>query len=203
MKSHWILVAGLAVGAGAVCAAAQQTEPSTGRQTEQRQTGQQQTEERQTEQGQHANRANRLTADTNFIQKAAQGGQAEVELGRLAAERASSPAVKQFGQKMVDDHGRANDELKSIAENKGVTLPTTLDAKDQRTKDELSKLSGAEFDRAYMEDMVKDHKADISEFRRESERGTDPEVKAFAAKTLPVLEQHLKLAESAESQVKK
>ncbi len=147
--------------------------------------------------------AHRLTADSNFMTKAAQGGMAEVELGQLAVQKASNQSVKDFGQKMVDDHSKANEELKSIAAKQGVTLPTTLDTKDQATKDRLSKLSGAEFDRAYMTDMVKDHRMDVAEFRREADHGTDPDVKAFAAKTLPTLESHLKMAETTESQVKK
>ncbi|MBZ5585685.1 MAG: DUF4142 domain-containing protein [Acidobacteriia bacterium] len=147
--------------------------------------------------------AHRMTADSNFITKAAQGGMAEVELGQLATTHASNQSVKDFGQKMVDDHSKANEELKSIAAKEGVTLPTTVSAKDQATRDRLSKLNGAEFDRAYMADMVKDHRMDVAEFRREADHGTDPDVKAFAAKTLPTLENHLKLAETTDSQLKK
>src|SRR5579884_1590650 len=140
--------------------------------------------------------------DQAFMVKAAQGGLAEVELGNLATSKAQSGDVKQFGQRMVDDHTKANDELKSIAEQKGVTLPTSLDAKDQATKDKLSGEHGAAFDRAYMADMVKDHKKDIAEFQREANNGKDPDVKAFAQKTLPVLREHLRLAESTDAQVK-
>jgi putative membrane protein len=147
--------------------------------------------------------ANRLTGSSTFVMKAAHGGMAEVELGQLATERASDASVKDFGQRMVTDHSKANDELKQIASSKGINLPTTLDAKNQATKDRLSKLNGAAFDRAYMQDMVNDHREDVNEFRRESQRGTDPEVKAFAAKTLPTLEEHLKLAESTLAKVKK
>ncbi len=142
------------------------------------------------------NTANRMgSPDNTWINKAAQGGMAEVELGQLAQSKASSNAVKQFGQRMVDDHTKANDELKRIAADKGITLPSGLDAKSQATKDRLSKLSGKEFDHAYMEDMVKDHREDIAEFKKEASSGKDPEVKAFASKTLPTLEEHLKLAE--------
>jgi putative membrane protein len=147
--------------------------------------------------------ANRLSsADTTFANKAAQGGMAEVKLGELAKEKASSQAVKDFGQKMVDDHSKANDELKQIASKDGITLPTGLAAKDQATYDRLSKLSGTEFDKAYMRDMVSDHRTDVNEFRRESQSGSNPDLKAFAAKTLPTLEQHLSMAESTDSQVK-
>jgi putative membrane protein len=148
--------------------------------------------------------ANRLTApDAAFATKAAQGGMAEVQLGKLATEKASSPDVKAFGQQMVDDHSKANDEFKSIASSKGVTLPSSLDAKDQATYDRLSKLSGAAFDRAYMADMVRDHRADIAEFDREAGHGSDPDIKNFASRTLPTLKNHLKMAESVQAKVGK
>jgi putative membrane protein len=126
---------------------------------------------------------------------------AEVELGKLAADKASSDEVKKFGQRMVDDHGKANDELKKLAENKNITLPTAPDAKHKATIDRLSKLSGEAFDRAYMQEMLKDHRKDVSEFRTESKSGKDADVKAWAAKTLPTLEEHLKLAQDANKAV--
>ncbi len=147
--------------------------------------------------------ASRMTHDNDFLVKAAEGGMAEVELGRLAVSNSVNPKVKEFGQRMIDDHSRANEELKAIAQRKGDHIPTSVSAKDQATKDRLSKMSGAEFDRAYMEDMIQDHKADVSEFRDEAKSGTDPDYKAFAQKTLPTLESHLKLAQSTDSQIKK
>ncbi|HMD34850.1 MAG TPA: DUF4142 domain-containing protein, partial [Vicinamibacterales bacterium] len=126
---------------------------------------------------------------------------AEVELGKLAIEKASSDQVKQFGQRMIDDHGKANDELKTIAQQKNITLPTAISAKDKAERDRLTKLSGAAFDRAYMSAMLTDHKKDVSEFRVESTSGKDADIKAFAAKTLPTLEQHLKLAQDANKAV--
>jgi putative membrane protein len=142
------------------------------------------------------------SADQNFVKKAAEGGMAEVELGKLAKEKASSSEVKQFGERMVTDHSKANEELKSIASQKGVTLPTTLNAKDQATKDRLSKLSGEQFDRAYMNDMVKDHTKDVSEFKKESTTAKDPDIKSFASQTLPTLEDHLKEARQIAPKVK-
>ena len=136
------------------------------------------------------------TVDQHFMQKAAEGGLAEVELGKLATEKASSDEVKKFGQRMVDDHGKANDQLKQLASSKGVELPTNLSAKDKATKERLSKLSGEQFDKAYMNDMVKDHTQDVSEFKKESNSAKDPEVKNFASQTLPTLEDHLKQARS-------
>jgi putative membrane protein len=146
--------------------------------------------------------ANRMTADSSFVTKAAQGGMAEVKLGNLAQQNAMSPDVKNFGETMVADHTKANDELKQIASGKGITVPSDITAKDQATYDRLSKLKGAEFDRAYMRDMVTDHKADVAEFKREADRGADADLKAFAAKTLPTLEHHLQMAESVDAKVK-
>jgi putative membrane protein len=138
-------------------------------------------------------------ADKKFVMEAAEGGMAEVELGKLATQNAESAQVKQFGQRMVDDHTKANDELKKVAEQKGVTLPTQLSAKDQASKDKLSKLKGEQFDRAYMHDMVKDHKTDVAEFQKASTTAKDSDVKNFAAQTLPTLEDHLKQAQQVES----
>jgi putative membrane protein len=135
-------------------------------------------------------------SDRQFIKKAAEGGLAEVQLGQLATEKASSPEVKQFGQRMVDDHSKANDQLKQVASQKGVTVPDKLNAKDAATKARLEKLSGDAFDRAYMKDMVTDHTKDVSEFKMESKNAKDPDVKNFASQTLPTLEEHLKQAKS-------
>ncbi|MGA9528981.1 MAG: DUF4142 domain-containing protein [Terriglobales bacterium] len=146
--------------------------------------------------------ANVTSTDKKFMRDAAQGGLAEVELGQLATEKASSDDVKKFGQRMVDDHTKANDELKQVASKEGIDLPTDLNAKDKMLKERLSKLSGATFDRAYMESMVKDHKQDVADFIRESKSGGDPQVKAFASKTLPILKDHLHQAERIEPQVK-
>jgi putative membrane protein len=137
-------------------------------------------------------------SDRVFMRKAAEGGQAEVELGRLASEKASSPEVKQFGQRMVDDHSKANDRLKQIASEKGVKLPEKLSAKDEATKRRLEKLSGKSFDRAYIRDMVADHSQDAAEFRTEANKAKDPALKNFASDTLTTIRQHLKEAKSLE-----
>ena len=141
--------------------------------------------------------------DHGFVEKAAMGGMVEVELGNLAQQKAASDAVKQFGKRMVDDHTKANDELKQIASSKSITLPTALDKKHQGDVDKLSKLSGAQFDKAYMSHMVDDHKHDVSDFKKQAQSGKDGELKGFAAKTLPTLEEHLKLAQSTNDAVKK
>ncbi len=127
---------------------------------------------------------------------------AEVELGKLAQEKGGSDQVKQFGKRMVDDHSKANDQLKSVAAAKGVQLPTEPDRGERREMDRLSKKSGADFDKDYMSHMVSDHKKDVSEFQHESKGAKDADVKNFAASTLPVLEQHLDLAKSTDAAVK-
>ena len=143
----------------------------------------------------------RAKPDEAFVKKAAEGGMAEVELGKLATQKASSDAVKQFGQRMVDDHGKANDELKKLAQDKNITVPTEVSPKDKAEMDRLSKLSGEAFDRAYMRAMLMDHRKDVNEFRTESKAGKDPDVKAWAGKTLPTLEAHLKQAQDANKAV--
>jgi putative membrane protein len=141
-------------------------------------------------------------ADRKFMMNVARDGMAEVELGKLAAQKGNSDAVKQFGQRMADDHGKANDELKNLAQQKGLTLPTDLDSKHKQAMDRLSKLSGADFDRAYVNDMVRDHRKDVNEFKREADRAKDPDLKSWAQKTLPTLEDHLKQVQQLQAQVK-
>lgn len=119
---------------------------------------------------------------------------AEVEHGRLAAKNASPDDVRQFGQRMVDDHTKANNELKPLAAKKGVTLPAELDPKHKAMQDKLSKLKGAELDRAYMSHMVSAHEQAVALFQKQAKDGKDAELRGFAAKTLPLLQQHLKMA---------
>lgn len=146
--------------------------------------------------------ANKGAGDSAFVTKAAQGGLAEVELGNLAKQKASSDAVKQFADRMISDHGKANDELKSLAGGKNITVPSAVGAKDKAVMDRLSKLSGPAFDRAYMRDMVADHKKDVAEFQKEANNGRDADVKSWAAKTLPTLQEHLKIAEDTAAKLK-
>ena len=140
-------------------------------------------------------------ADTRFVQEAAVGGMAEVSLGKLAAEKATNPNVKQFAQRMVDDHSKANDELKTYASQKSVTLPTEVDPAHKANEARLSKLSGEAFDKAYMADMVKDHDKDVAAFKHASTSASDPDLKAWAAKTLPTLQEHQSMAKSLNTKV--
>jgi putative membrane protein len=141
-------------------------------------------------------------ADKTFMTKAAEGGMMEVNLGTLAAAKATTTEVKDFGNRMVADHGKANDELKQLAANKGVTLPTQPGADEKKTFDELAMKKGKDFDKAYITDMVKDHQKDIAEFEKESKDAQDPDLKAWVTKTLPTLQDHLKMANQAAAKVK-
>lgn len=132
-----------------------------------------------------------MAADRDFVLEAGSGGMMEVQLGKLAAANASSAKVKEFGKMMVTDHTKANTELKAVAATKNITIPDALMDKHQKSVDELKSKKGAEFDKAYVDMMVDDHKDDISKFEDESSKGNDADVKAFATKTLPVLKTHL------------
>ena len=129
--------------------------------------------------------------DAKFAVATANGGMAEVVLGKLAQEKAMNPKVKDFGAMMVKDHSKANEELKALAKTKGIMLPVAIDKEDQKVKDELSAKSGAAFDKAYVSDMIDDHKADIKEFEKASKNCKDEDLRAFAVKALPMLKMHL------------
>jgi putative membrane protein len=132
--------------------------------------------------------------DLAFAKDAARLGLAEIKLGKLAEDNGSSEAVKTFGTRMVAEHAKAGDQLKEAAALEHITLPTDLAAKDQATYDRLSKLSGADFDRAYAQDMVKDHQQDLQAFEREANRGNDAAIRGFASETVPMIQQHLEQA---------
>jgi putative membrane protein len=135
-------------------------------------------------------------SDQAFMKQAAQGNEAEVALGQLAQQKAESPDVKAFGERMINDHTKANDNLREVASQAGVTLPTKPNAKDTAEKARLEKMSGAQFDKAYMNYMVAEHKKDVAEFQKEATHASDPAVKNFAQTTLPTLQSHLQEAES-------
>lgn len=145
---------------------------------------------------------NKMEKDAEFAVKAASGGMMEVELGRLALTNGQSAAVKQFGQGMIDDHSKANEELKAWAQAKNVTLPTTPDEDKQDKIRKLSEKTGADFDREYMDFMVKDHKDDIDLFKDQAEKGGDAELKAWAQGKVPTLEHHLTMAQEIKDNLK-
>jgi putative membrane protein len=139
--------------------------------------------------------------DSRFVDEAASGGMAEVQLGNLAKEKGNANAVKNFGERMVTDHSKVDDELKTIAAKQGITLPSGLSKTDQAEYDRLSKLQGAEFDKEYARLMVRDHEKDIAAFEKQVNDGKDEEVKDFARQTLPTLKEHLRLAREMEHSV--
>lgn len=134
--------------------------------------------------------------DRNFVMEAASGGMAEVQLGKLAQQRGESEAVKKFGQRMVEDHGKSNAELAAIAKKLGIDVPKQPGKKHESAMKKLEGLKGEKFDQAYAEQMVKDHEATISLFEREAKSGQAAELKSFAEKSLPALQEHLKMAKA-------
>ncbi|MBS7565936.1 DUF4142 domain-containing protein [Mucilaginibacter sp. Bleaf8] len=128
--------------------------------------------------------------DSKFAVEAANGGMAEVELAKLAETKATNPKVKEFAAMMIKDHTKANTELMDLAKTKNITLPTTVGADQQKVMDDLSKKSGAEFDKGYVDAMVTDHDKDVKLFEKASTDAKDAELKSFATKTLPVLKMH-------------
>ncbi|HEU0274681.1 MAG TPA: DUF4142 domain-containing protein [Candidatus Udaeobacter sp.] len=130
------------------------------------------------------------TTDKTFMKKAAKGGAMEVAMGKIAEQNGQSDDVKSFGKRMVTDHSKANDELKSIAEKKNVTLPS---------KEPTVKWNS---DKAYIDMMVKDHEKDLAEFQDEAKNGSDPDVKKFADDTAKVIQEHLDLAKETQGKLK-
>ena len=139
------------------------------------------------------NSAAQTMDDKAFVKEALQGGMAEVQLGQLAAQKASSGDVKQFAQKMVDDHTKLGDQMKAVAQQVGVNPPEDLSKKDKQLLAKLQGLSGEEFDKAYIAAMVKDHKKDESAFKSEAQMAQIPAVKQAAAQGAPVIASHLQM----------
>jgi putative membrane protein len=135
------------------------------------------------------------TPDSSFYKSLAQGGLAEIDLGQLASEKATNPSVKDFGTMMVKDHSAANEELKTLAASKGITLPSGPDAATHAKKIELEALSGGSFDKSYVSNQIKAHKDTVSLLQKEISSGQDAEAKAFAQKALPTVQAHLKAVE--------
>jgi putative membrane protein len=151
----------------------------------------------------HAEHGAAASADAAFVKKAADGGMAEVKMAQLAKEKAEHADVKAFAERLERDHTQANTELKALASSKQITLPDAPSPAHQAKHDKLAKLSGAEFDRAFVAAMLEDHQKDVREFSREASNGKDAEVKAFAAKTLPTLKEHLQQVQSLSKTVGK
>lgn len=142
-------------------------------------------------------------ADGTFVKDAAAANKAEVALGNLAVSKGTSPAVKQFGQHMVTDHTKAYDELAQVASGKGVPVPTEPTAAQKSTAAKLARMSGPAFDKEFSDVMVTDHKKTVALFKNESTNGRDADLKAWAGKTLPTLEEHLKMAQTLQTETRK
>jgi len=145
---------------------------------------------------------NLARSDRSFVTKAGVGGMEEVALGQLAEQNAQSQAVKDFAARMVKDHTAANQDLIKVAASQSVNVPGELDKSAQSDVDKLSKKSGTDFDKAYVKAMVSDHKTDISLFEKEAKSGKNPDLQAFASKTLPTLQEHLQMIESIQTSMK-
>jgi putative membrane protein len=140
-------------------------------------------------------------SDNAFIKDATEGGMFEVAAGKIAVQKTSNNDVRQFGQRMVDDHSKANDQLKALAAKDNFIIPSALNAKDQARLNRLSAMSGSVFDRAYMYDAVRDHESAVTAFRHETNNGKNADLKMWAAKTLPMIQDHLRQAKETQKDI--
>jgi len=140
--------------------------------------------------------------DAEFVKMAASDGLHEVELGKIGVEKGKHEAVKKFGQKMVDDHTKANQELKSVAKEAGLSVPDKMLEKHEKEVNKFREFKGDNFDAEYVKHQIKDHEMAVAMFTRASKEAKNDKVKAFAAKTLPVLQGHLEIAKKLQEQVK-
>lgn len=140
--------------------------------------------------------------DAKFMVNAASGGMAEVELGKLALKRSHNANVRSFGQMMITDHSKANRKLIALADSNRISLPQYPGKDEQKLSDDLMKKSGSNFDETYVDAMVKDHQKDIKDFQKEAQNAKNPEIKAFAQNTLPVLQKHLSAVTAIQDSMK-
>jgi putative membrane protein len=142
------------------------------------------------------------TDSSKFMKKAWQDGVAEIQVCQLALQRSQNPDVRQFAERMMRDHIQIDDELKQLAARKNVELPQGIGAEKKLTNEKLALLSGSEFDKQFMEHNVEDHQGDVKDFKEQVDTGTDADVKAFAVKTLAMLQTHLQLSKDVAGKVK-
>jgi len=147
------------------------------------------------------NRGQLSSRDYKFATEALKGGTQEVSLGQLAIQKASDPSVRDFGQRMVTDHQKANQALAQLLTQKGAVLPDTMAKKTEKMAEKLQGEAGTDFDKTYIKRMVKDHKEDVEDFQKEIEKGDDPDLKSWVTQTLPTVQEHLQVAESLEKGV--
>lgn len=141
------------------------------------------------------------SSDKEFMENASRGGKTESQLGNVAIMKSQNEEIKAFGQKMINDHSKANSELSDLAKQRGVELPTMSLEQTQRMSD-LAQLSGTTFDKAYIKEMIADHEQAIADFQKQANTGTDAEVKKFAADNLPTLKMHLEMIKALQSKIK-
>jgi putative membrane protein len=134
-------------------------------------------------------------SDRDFAKTAYQGNLAEINVAQIAVQRASSNDVKQYAQELVDDHTKANEQLKQIATSKGIDLPSEVDSQAKSEQDRLSQLSGSDFDRQFLDQQKKDHQKTIALFQQEASQGQDPDLKSYASDNLSKLQQHASMAD--------
>lgn len=144
---------------------------------------------------------NKMEDDASFLLDAADDGMLEVMLGQLAVSKGTSETIKTLGQMMVDDHSKANEEVKALALKKNISLGAALGEENQKIYNKLSEKTGTDFDKAYAEQMVEDHKNDVDEFKEMADDAKDPDIKAFATSKVSTLEHHLQMSKSAKDQV--
>jgi putative membrane protein len=145
---------------------------------------------------------NKADIDQHFAWKVSSVGLAEVDLARIAEKQASDPAVVSFARRLMEDHKKANQDLMQLAQSKGIKLAQALDEKERKESAHIRELTGAQFDKAYLEDQVKCHEKAIALFKKEIKEGKDADLQAWAQKMLPTLEEHEKLAKETESKLK-
>lgn len=142
-----------------------------------------------------------LEDESEFLVEAASGGMYEVEMAKLAQQKATSQEVKDFANHLVEDHTKANEKLKQLAASKNITVPTAMGDEEQRKFNQFQDNETEGFDEEYIKQMVQDHKKDVEDFEEAAQDLDDPDVKSFASSTLPTLKGHLSMAEQLEEKV--
>jgi putative membrane protein len=142
------------------------------------------------------------SGDRKFVEAAARAGMAEVESAQLAKGKADSQAIKDFARRMEDDHNKANEALRKLADAKGVALPPETDVRHRRLQDRLRGHTAAQFEREYIDHQVSDHRHVISDFEKEAKKGHDADLRKWAGEQLPILREHLRMAQSVQEDVK-
>ncbi len=195
-------VGGLAIGALALLGAGTAVHAQQNQNPNQQQEYQSSKRANQTARQESANQSNMAVPAKLFTHRAAQDDMAEIKLGQLAEQKGGTPEVQNFGRRMVQDHTKNLDQLKTVAEQQHITLPTEPNKTQMIMYKDLSSLNTKEFDEKYARHMVSDHEKAVTEFKAEAKHGTNPQIKEYAAKSVPVLETHLQLARNMMNSVK-